>query len=95
MIICVIREFVNHSGCWFQENKLKLPIVALAVIEYLLYKERNLVANINPQTVKLLKSKELLLGHRAEFEQLKLKAKILAERKAAKEAKKAAKKLNK
>ena len=71
-----------------------VPIVALAVIEYLLYKERNLVANINPQTVKLLKSKELLLGHRAEFEQLKLKAKILAERKAAKEAKKAAKKIN-
>ncbi len=56
-----------------------IPILSSVVIEYLLYKEREVVAINNLQTVKLLKSKELLLGRKAELEQLNLNAKILKE----------------
>ena len=52
-------------------------VLASAVIEYLLYKERNLLVKNKPQIIELQNSRSLLLERKAKLDQLRYTAKVI------------------
>ncbi len=54
-------------------------VLTSAVIEYLLYKERKLLADIKPQIIELQSSRRLLLERKTKLDQLRYTAKVMTD----------------